>query len=65
MSKKVEVKSEDVRVENKQKAHLDAYFAAINKKIKESKVVYKPKAEAKKATEVVEVAEAVEAAIKK
>jgi len=59
MSKKVEVKSEDVRVENKQKAHLDAYFAAINKKIKESKVVYKPKAEAKKA------AEAVEAAVKK
>jgi hypothetical protein len=49
MSKKVEVKSEDVKVENKQKAHLDAYFAAINKKIKESKVVYKPKAKAKKA----------------
>lgn len=57
MSKKVEVKSEDVRVENKQKAHLDAYFAAINKKIKESKVVYKPKAK--------KVAEAVEAAVKK
>jgi hypothetical protein len=56
MSKKVEVKSEDVKVENKQKAHLDAYFAAINKKIKESKVVYKPKAKAKKAAEDVEAA---------